>query len=122
MRLSSLTYLAFETNAVLDECPAFNLPIAEVHSAARQGFLVEHLAKRFGKKADLSMLLSNPEELNAVDFALCDAASCFEGRERRKVGVTRSGLCLVIAVILEAFKKPVPSPTQPPVPTPEPEP
>ena len=74
MRLSSLTYLAFETNAVLDACPRFKLSIAEVHSAARQGFLVEHLAKRFGQKADLSLLLSDPDELNAVDFALADAA------------------------------------------------
>ena len=105
MKLSSLTYLGFETNAVLDMCPDFKISFAEVHAVARGGMLVEHLAKRFGDKGDLSLLLSDPDELNAVDFALTDAASSFEGREGRKTGVTKSGLCLVMAIIFEAIQQ-----------------
>jgi len=105
MKLSSLTHLAFETNAVLDACPDFDLPLAEVHAAARQGVLIQHLAKRFGDKADLSMLLTNPDELHAVDFALCDAVSSLEGCGHRKIGVTNNGLCLVLAIILEVIQQ-----------------
>src|SRR5437867_1912071 len=105
MRLSSLTYLGFETNAVLDACPGFKLPIAEVHSASRAGRLVEHLATRFGAEADLSLLVAHPEELDAVNSALTQAADSLEGREARKTGVSKNGLCFVIALVLEAIQQ-----------------
>ena len=105
MKLSSLTYLAFETNAVLDACPRLKLPFAEIHSAAREARLVEYLAKRFGNKADLSLFLAHPDEHAVVNLALADAAGGLQDRERRKTGAERNGLCLVIAIILEAIQR-----------------
>jgi len=105
MKLTSLTYLAFETNAVLDECPDLVLPFEEIHTAAEENRLVEYLAERFGDKADLSFFRAHPEEEAAVNLALADVAGGFYGRESRKTGVERSGLCLVIAFILEAIQR-----------------
>jgi len=105
MKLTSLTYLAFETNAVLDECPDLDLPFEEIHTAAEENRLVEYLAERFGDKGDLSFFRAHPEEEAAVNLALADVAGGFYGRESRKTGVERSGLCLVIAFILEAIQR-----------------
>ena len=105
MKLTSLTYLAFETNAVLDACPTLDLPFAEIHTAAEENRLVEYLAERFGDKADLSFFRAHPEEETAVNLALAEVAGGLYGQERRKTGVERSGLCLVIAFILEAIQR-----------------
>ena len=105
MKLTSLTYLAFETNAVLDACPDLDLPFEEIHTAAEENRLIEYLAQRFGDKADLSFFLAHPEEEVAVNLALAEVAGGLYGREGRKTGVERSGLCLVIAFILEAIQR-----------------
>lgn len=105
MRLSSLTYLGFEVNAVCDACPDFEFTLERIHRAAREKNVVSSLAERFGELADLSLLLSNPKELAEIEKALSDAASALEGRESRKVGIKNSGLCLVMALILEAIQQ-----------------
>jgi len=105
MKLSSLTYLGFEINAVCDSCPDFELSFAEVHEAARNGQLVPLLAERFGDDADFSVFNKAPDELAEVEAALREAASALKGQEERIVGVRKSGICLVIAIILEAIQQ-----------------
>ena len=105
MKLTSLTYLAFETNAVLDQRPGLDLPFAEIHTAAEENRLIEYLGQRFGNEGDLSYFLAHPEEEAAVNLALAEVAGGLYGRERGKTGVERSGLCLVIAFILEAIQR-----------------
>jgi len=105
MKLTSLTYLAFETNAVLDAYPGLDLPFAEIHTAAEENRLIAYLAQRFGDKGDLSFFHVHPEEEAAVNLALAGVAGGLYGRERGKLGVERSGLCLIIAFILEAIQR-----------------
>jgi len=105
MRLSSLTMLGFEINAVRDTRSDFELTFEQVHSAAQAGKLVALLDKRFKDLTDLSLLTSRPEEMADVENALRDAAAALEGRERRKVGVQNSGICLVMAIIFEAIQQ-----------------
>ena len=105
MRLSSLTYLGFETTAVWDSCPDFELSFREVHDAAQRGQLVAVLRKRFGDAADLSLFDMDAKELADTEAALREAASALEGRERRKTGVSNSGICLVMAIIFEAIQQ-----------------
>jgi len=118
MKLSSLTALGFETNAFLDATPGLNLTFAEIHDAADRGHLVQFLAGRYADNADFSRLLKDPKELAAVNQALKDAASSVYGCERRKFGVSRSALCLVIAIVLEAIQQRFIAPS--PIPEPEP--
>ncbi len=81
MKLSSLTCLAFELNALLDSCPNHDLPFSAIHDAAELGLLVEHLDKWFPGQMDLSLLLSRPEELTQVEIALRDSAEGMRGRD-----------------------------------------
>ena|SRR5947208_1992776 len=103
--LCSFTHLAFLINWTIDERPANDLSFAEIHAAARIGRLVDLLAGHFGHIADFSLLLGNPTNLEQMEAALCDAASTLEGREAGKVCVSNSGLCLVMAIVLEAIQQ-----------------
>jgi hypothetical protein len=105
MKLSSLTVIGFETNAVLDSAPGTKISFNDIHDAAERKQLVQFLAERFGDEADLSLLLSDPVELAEVNNALCDAACALQGRERKKVGIVRNGLGLMIAIVLEAIQQ-----------------
>ena len=105
MKLSSFTSLAFNVNSVLDQNPKFKLPFAAVRDSAKRRMLVQDLARQFGEQADLSLLLSDVDELVDVNLALTNASSALEGRVMRKVGVSKNGLCLVMALILEAIQQ-----------------
>jgi len=104
MKLSSLTYLAFELNALLDICPNHDLPFTAIHDAADLGLLVEHLDKWFPGQIDLSLLLSNADELTQVEIALRDSAEGMYGRDVSSRGRDASGLCLVMAIVLNAIQ------------------
>lgn len=108
MRLSSLTYLGFETTAVWDSCPDIELSFDEVHTAAEKGALVKLLTTRFGDAIDLSLFELDKKELADTEAALSQAAAGLCGRERRKTGVSESGICLVMAIILEAIQEQFP--------------
>lgn len=105
MRLSSLTCLGFETTAVIDKCPELNISFAEIHAAAERGQLIAFLRQRYGDYADLTLYNLDPAELAEAEAALRDAASALDGREGRKTGVRNNGLCLVLAIVLEAIQQ-----------------
>src|SRR2546423_12843037 len=105
MKLTSFTGLGFELNAVLEGSPRAKLSFNEVRDAAQRGVLVEHLAQRLGDKVDLSAISSNEDELVDVVLALRVASEALDGREARKVGVSKNGLCLAMALILDATQQ-----------------
>ena len=105
MKLIPLTHLGFLVNWIIDERPANDLSFHEIHDAARAGDLIGLLIRRFGHVADFSLLQSDPSLLEQMEAALCDAASPFEGREAGKACVENSGLCLVMAIVLEAIQQ-----------------
>jgi hypothetical protein len=112
MKLTSLTGIAFETNAIIDQHPHLELTFAQIHEAAENRLLVERLAERFGNKADFSLLLRDPQELAEVNHALAEVSGGMSGMEH-KLGAQNSGLCLVVGLVLEAIQrhfKPQPQP------------
>src|SRR6266480_5279689 len=116
--LCSFTHLGFLINWIIDEHPATDLSFARIHDAARRGAFVDLLASRFGHIADFSLLQNNPPNLEQMEAALCDAAFALEGREAGKVRVSNRGLCLAMAIVLEAIQQQFHSFT-PPEPEPE---
>src|ERR1041385_9263105 len=112
MKLNSFTLLARETVAMLDQRPDLKLSFKEIHDAAERKELVKHLATRYGKDADLSLLTELPDyqaELAAVNHALYEVAGGIYGREPG-YGAKNNGLCLVLVIIIEAMQREFPSP------------
>ncbi|MBS0160739.1 MAG: hypothetical protein JSS26_19335 [Nitrospira sp.] len=89
----------FRTNMLLDD--GLSASFEEVHRAIQAGQIVEWLKE---KGADMSILLSESmsDEKALVVEALKLASTSRKGQERRKLGVEHNGLCLVIALALEA--------------------
>jgi len=93
--------LGYEVNAVIDACPDSDLSFAEVHIAAQEGTLVLLLMDRFGSLFSVFKIdCENTFEINSI---LREAAEALDGRENKKVGVKNNGLCLVMAIILQAI-------------------
>jgi len=103
MKLSALLMLGYEVNAVIDACPDKNLSFNEVHTAAQNGTLVLLLEQHFGNLIDLSLLSSDCEDLPQLNALLREASEVLEGCERKKVGIENMGLCLVMAIVLQAI-------------------
>jgi hypothetical protein len=102
---TALTHLGFQINAALERSPALDLSFAEVHEAADACHLVEHLAKRLAGQADFYLLTSDCEQLASLEAALRDAAEALRGQEGATAEIEKSGLCLVMAIVLEAIQQ-----------------
>ncbi len=114
--LCSYTHLAFLINGIIDERPPTGLTFDEIHEAAEDGRFIEFLEERYGHIANFSMLRgSTREQMNA---AFADASAALRGREARAC-VRCRGLCLAMAIVLEAIQQQF---DVLPVPPPEPEP
>ena len=103
MKLTDVTYLIFEINAAIDSGNYQNITLAEVREEALKGNLFPFLKSRLGDDLDLS--LYDLRRLQELSDALKGIAEVLEGRERRKTGVERSGLCVLIAYMTELIQR-----------------
>jgi hypothetical protein len=104
MKPTAFTHLAFLINYIIGHRPA-DFPLSEVRAAARDGALINLLATRYGHIADFHYLIHRPSSLEQTEAALSDAANTLEWGESRRIGVSRSGLCLAMAIVLEATQQ-----------------
>ena len=104
-RLSSLTCLAFQINSAMDEKYDDQFSFQEVYEGLERGSLLRDLANKFPEVFDFGLILMDENQHRSLMHVLKIASEAFEGRERRKVGVERSGLTLLIAIILEAIQQ-----------------
>lgn len=94
MTLTNLTYIILELNAALDTGKYDDIPMSEATQHIESGDVIPWL-KRKVPEIDLSLL---PEEAtNEYHAALADIYGGYGGRERRKWGVERRALCLLLA-------------------------
>jgi hypothetical protein len=105
MRLTTrYSLLAFNLNALLDQ--GVSMPIDEVRELIDDGSLLDRLEKRFGGEPhyfDIS-LLDADEERRAVLRVFSALADNVD--EKRKFGLTRNGLALLLAYCIEVMQSP----------------
>jgi hypothetical protein len=94
MRLTNLTYIILELNAAVDTGKYDDIPMSEVSQHIESGDLVEWLKSEV-PEVDLSMLSGGLAD--EYQSALADIHGGNGGRERRKWGVEKRALCLLIA-------------------------
>jgi len=103
VRFSLLTYLLFEINSCIDECGSESVSIEQVKSHVAAGDIWQFLAARFDGHMDLSLFDGN--DVNIVVRNLQDILEALGTQSRRKFGVEKSGLCLLIAWITELMQR-----------------
>jgi hypothetical protein len=92
--LTNLTYTILELNAALDTGKYDDIPMQEASQHIEAGDVIPWLQSKV-PDVDLSALTG--EAANEYQSALADIYGGYAGNERRKWGVERRALCLLIA-------------------------
>jgi len=97
--LNYLNDSIFRINMALDSGQSTTFDAVRKHIA--DGDIFEWLSSDFG--CDFSIILSKTmrDEKAAITKALQGHAKGLKGRERRKLGVSNNGLCLLIGLVLD---------------------
>ena len=101
MRLSTLTHLGFELNAALDTGRFQDVSIEAVKSAIDDGRLFHFLENTLGGDVDLSIF--GDAERSELTTQFQDFVSAI--RERKKMGIERNGLNLLVAYVFQAIQQ-----------------
>ena len=101
MRLSSLTYIITELNALIDT-GRHNISLAEVKKHIQAGDILQFIVVNTERDIDLSAL--SPEQETEIVAGLQDILTTFDGTERLKWGIENNGLCLVLAWVNELIQ------------------
>jgi hypothetical protein len=102
--LSTLALVGFETNAAIEAGHGDALSFDDVYQGIERGTLLEDINKKLPGVCDFSLFPAGSEQAAALHEVLNLVAGGLQGRERRKVGIERSGLHLLLAFVLEAMQ------------------
>lgn len=104
-RLSSLAFLGFSINMALENGYANAISFDDVYTSLNNKTLLEDLETKIPDFFDFSLYPKGSEENQYINEVLDYIAGGLQGRERRKVGIEKSGLNLLLAYILEAMQQ-----------------
>lgn len=108
IKLTHLSYVLFELNAVIDTGKYDYISIADIHREIEKGTVLRYIAKEAAGDIDLSLLLDREDdELNFEHRYAQHLQSIYggyAGQERRKWGVENKGLCLLMAWTIEIIQ------------------
>jgi len=102
MRLTNLTSLILQLNALIDTGKYTWISLADIKVHVETGEIFRYIAQRGKGDIDLSFLGADIEE--EIVAELKNMLAAHAGGERRKWGVINSGLCLLIAYVTELIQ------------------
>ncbi len=102
MKLHKLTYIILELNAALDTGKYDDVPMREASQHIEACDVVPWLKSRV---PDVDLGLLTERDANEYQSALVDIYGGYAGNERRKWGVERRALCLLIAWTNELIQR-----------------
>lgn len=109
IKLTHLSHLLLEINAVIDTGKHDHISIEDVHREIANGTILKFIAREASTDIDLSLLLDRTDdELNFERHYVRHLQSIYggyAGQERRKWGVENKGLCLLVAWTMEIIQQ-----------------
>ena len=103
--LSSLTLIGFMVNAAIDQGKGAQVSFGDIYQGLEKGTLFQDLSQKLPGTFDFSLFSPGSEKEKELLDVIGQAAGGLEGRERRKTGVEKSGLNLLLAFILEVIQQ-----------------
>ena len=100
MRITELCFLAFCLNGALDTGQYQDIGLDEVLGEIKRGSIFEFLERRLGDDIDLSIVGERERQVFISEWRDMRAISA-----PRKFAVERSGLCLLVAYLLEGIQR-----------------
>jgi hypothetical protein len=104
--LSHLTLFIPEMTVAIEHGYLGKVSFEEVYQGIEQGNLVPFLKEKLGDAVDLSLIKPEDEQGRLFIEAMRYVVPGLEGRERRKTGIEKCGLCLLIVLCIEAVRQP----------------
>ena len=103
VKINRLTYLTFMLNSLVDT--GLSLPLQEVKQLCQEGkAILEELEKRFPfKETGFDLSIFDAKTRKELNNAFEDMSLAIN--ERRKFGVEKNGLCLIIAYAQELIQR-----------------
>jgi len=95
MKIYHLTYFIYTINAAIDTGKYQDISIEEVEEHIENGDLIPYLRERL--KGDVDLSIYDPELSAKLNEELASILGGYKGQERRKWGISNSGLCLLVA-------------------------
>ena len=93
------TFLGFFLNSLVDDGKFLDLQ--ETHERIRDRSIFDWLKEKFGEDIDISIY--SKEDLNKLTNFF--ESLSFGTDEQRKMGITKNGLCLLVAYCLEGAQR-----------------
>ena len=105
LRLSTLSFAAFNLTSALDHGLIDKITFHELYRETESGNLINFLKERLG---DFDWSLFGPEFDQGPYFveAIQSVAEVLKGQERRKIGISNSGICLLLSFCIEVMQHP----------------
>lgn len=103
LHLTSLSIMAFELTAVIDQGLTDKVSCDEIYREIESGNLIAFLKDRLGDAVDLSLLENNPEQ-NASLIELMQRIA--NVTTASNFGIEKHGLCLLLAFCIEGMQHP----------------
>jgi len=100
MQVTALTLLILHVNSLIDSGKYADASINDVHQAIEGGGVLRFLKARCGADIDLSVYLESTtygDFEKSFEGEMDSIYGGYAGQERRKWGVEKSGLCLILA-------------------------
>ena len=107
MKVSALTYIILSVNSLIDSGKYSDISIDDVHKAIEKKELLKFLKKRAGSDIDLSIHEAGTygDFVEYYEEQMFNIWGGYAGQERRKWGVEKLGLCLVLAWTNEIIQR-----------------
>jgi hypothetical protein len=103
--LSSLTLIGFMVNAAIDQGKGAQVSFNDIYQGLEKGTLFQDLSEKVPGAFDFSLFPQGSEKEKELLEVIGQVAGGLEGRERRKTGVEKSGLNLLIAFIFQVIQQ-----------------
>lgn len=101
MRITNLTLLAFYLNSAVDSKKYQDVSVQDVGKVINNGTIFDYLEQKMAGDIDLSIF--DAEKRKALQDEWADMYNAIDAR--RKFGVEQSGLCLLVAYLLEGIQR-----------------
>lgn len=102
--LSTLAFVGFAVNSAIEGGHGDDLSFAAIYQGIESGTLLDDIDQKLPGVCDFSLFPAGGEQSVALHQVLSLIADGLRGRERRKLGIEKSGLHLLLAFVLEAMQ------------------
>ena len=102
-KLSNLTYLILHINACIDRGEHDDITIEKIEEHISDGDIFDFLKQN--TSMDLSLFGGEYYPIDSIVEELQSILNCYGGNERRKWGIEKKGLCLLLAWVNEILQR-----------------